>query len=333
MNLYLYEQGSRVKSRENRIIIETENLNREIPINAVENVVLFGKIEVTSSAITACMQKGIILTWLSSKGKFFGRLESTSYVNVMKQKKQMLLGLNDKFVLEISKKFIYGKAHNQLVSLKRKFNEGAPLELEKNIAEIEKYIQKIPSANSLNSLLGYEGSISKSYFQGLSQCVKKEFKFHGRSKRPPKDPFNSMISFGYTLLLYEIYTSICSRGLHPYFAFLHRDKQNHPALCSDLMEEWRAVLVDSLARKLINKRQVKIDDFTKDEQTCGILMSKKAVKLFIKEFEKNMRRSISYIAKENIVTNYRKAIDYQVKLLVKAIDNEDANIYEPVMMR
>lgn len=97
-----------------------------------------------------------------------------------------------------------------------------------------------------------------------------------RSKRPPRDAFNSMLSFGYTLLMYEIYTAeFAKTGLHPYFGFLHSLHNGHPALASDLMEEWRAVLIDSLVLSLVEHHEVKISDFLNYDEEQGIYMSRR----------------------------------------------------------
>lgn len=92
-----------------------------------------------------------------------------------------------------------------------------------------------------------------------------EYAFKGRSKLPPKDEFNSMISLGYSLLLNDKYSKVENRGLNPYFGFLHSDREKHPTLISDMMEEWRAVLIDSLVMSMINGHEILIDDFERYE--------------------------------------------------------------------
>lgn len=96
-------------------------------------------------------------------------------------------------------------------------------------------LSKIDSCGKISEVIGYEGRAAKSYFQALSQCIDSKFSFHGRNRRPPKDPFNSMISLGYSIVLNEIYREIEMRGLNPYFGFVHRDAENHPTLASDLI--------------------------------------------------------------------------------------------------
>ena len=98
-------------------------------------------------------------------------------------------------------------------------------------------LQKAQQASNIEQLMGYEGQAAKTYFKMLGQITDPEFTFSGRSKRPPMDPYNSLISLGYAILLNEIYGKLEARGLNAYFAFLHADRENHPALASDLMEE------------------------------------------------------------------------------------------------
>lgn len=118
--------------------------------------------------------------------------------------------------------------------------------------------------------MGCEGNAAKNYFAALPKLVQPEFRFSGRTKQPPKDAFNSMLSLGYTMLLYEIYSEIENRGLTPYIGFLHSDRDGHPALASDLMEEWRSVIVDSAVLSLVQGGEIHISQFTEDEEVIFI---------------------------------------------------------------
>lgn len=332
-NIYVYEQGARISIKENRIEIKKDDYLKSFPLMTIDNIIIFGNAHLTTGAIKSLLKRGINTTWLSKNGNFYGRLESTKHVNVLRQKKQLLLSENNSINLEISKKFIYGKVNNQLIVLKRRYRNYPQNEVKQNINQIVILGNKIMKARTLNELIGYEGNIAKLYFKGISFAMKDEFKFEGRTRMPPMDPFNSMISFGYTLLMYEIYSAVINRGLHPYFGFLHKDKYKHPALCSDLMEEWRPILVDSLAIMMINKNQVKIDDFTINSENNGILLSKELIKTYINMYEVNLRKKIKYINSENFEMSFRKAIDYQVLALVKSIENEDPSFYVPILIR
>ncbi len=141
-----------------------------------------------------------------------------------------------------------------------------------------------------------------------------------------------MLSYGYTILLYEIYTAIVNRGLNPYAGFMHQDKQGHPALASDLMEEWRAVLIDSLVMGMIQGHEIHKADFTRDEETKGIYLTKEGNRKFITGFEKKVRTQSKYFDKHNKVT-FRRGIDLQVLSLVNAIEQNNIDLYEPILIR
>lgn len=120
--------------------------------------------------------------------------------------------------------------------------------------------------------MGYEGLAARVYFSALDMLIDKDFHFTGRSKRPPKDPFNSMISLGYSILLNEIYGKLQAKGLNPYFGFIHSDREKHPTLASDMMEEWRAVIVDTTVMSMINGHEIHQNQFTKDEETSEVTL-------------------------------------------------------------
>ena len=105
--------------------------------------------------------------------------------------------------------------------------------------------------------MGYEGAAARIYFSTLGKLIDSEFIFSGRNKRPPLDPFNSMISLGYSIILNEIYGKLEGKGLNPYFGILHKDREKHPTLASDMMEEWRAVLIDTLVMGMLNGQPLK----------------------------------------------------------------------------
>ena len=136
---------------------------------------------------------------------------------------------------------------------------------------------------------------ARTYFTGLSKLVEPAFAFQGRSRQPPRDAFNSMLSLGYTMLLYELYAEIEDRGMSPYVGFLHREHRGHPSLASDLMEEWRAVIVDTLVMSLVQGHEVRIAQFAEDPDTGGILLQPDAMRTFIRKFEKRMETTVSYL--------------------------------------
>lgn len=333
-NIYVYDQGSKIQYKDGRLQIDTQDeCTKSIPIENVDNVLLFGAVNITTGCINTLLKKGIHLTWLSKNGSFFGRLESTSNVNITKQRLQFRKSDDENFKLEISKQFIKGKTKNQRTILQRYARIAKDANLSFQIKEMEREIKRIDNASSINELMGIEGNLARIYYSGLSVILPDEFKFKKRTKRPPKDPFNSLLSFGYTLLHYEIFTSVVTRGLNPYAAFLHSDREKHPALCSDLMEEWRPVLVDSLAIAMIKKRQISKNDFNEDKNTGGVFLNKEGCQKFTVEFEKRLKQEVAYVEKLPYRMSFRRIIDRQILELTKAMENDSPEIYESILIR
>lgn len=135
---------------------------------------------------------------------------------------------------------------------------------------------KVDKATTIAEATGYEGSAARAYFKGLNLVVNVPgFNFTGRNRKPPRDRFNSMLSLGYALVMNDVYGAIEGRGLNPYFGFIHQDKEKHPTLASDLMEEWRAVIVDSVVMSLINGHEIAAKNFYFDEETKGVFFDKR----------------------------------------------------------
>lgn len=252
--LYVTEPDCKIYFNENQIVMEDgKGVSTSLPIEVLEGVTLVGNANLSTGCQRELLKRGLPVTYLAANGQYFGRLESTRHVNIERQRKQFRLGDDTVFCLEFSKKIIEAKTHNQIVVLRRYNREVQDTRVKEHLRHLEAVQKKISRADTIEQVMGYEGTCAKVYFQGLACLINPLFQFQGRNKQPPRDPFNSLLSFGYTLLLYDIYGSIISKGLHPYAAFMHKDRNGHPALASDLMEEWRAVLVDTLVVTMLNQ--------------------------------------------------------------------------------
>jgi len=217
------------------------------------------------------------------------------------------------------------------VVLKR-FNRTLGVVIDNEIIAMKNASQKLKICQTIEQVFGHEGNASRSYFQAISKMINPEFAFDGRNRMPPKDPFNAMISFGYTILMNEIYGELENRGLTPYGGFMHQDRERHPTLASDLLEEWRAVIVDSCVLSMIQGHEVDVEDFEKDDNG-GIILKKGARQHFLKCLEMKMHGEMNYLSYVIEKTSFRKAIWLQVGELVKAIEREDFELYEPIRLR
>ena len=324
--VYITDHGALIKLSGGKIIIEkTKKTLLEIPKNTIDGLVILSSVQITSQAVIEFLNMGVPVTWISNTQKFYGRLESMAHVNVMRQAKQIKMQ-DSNFYLSMTQKIIEAKLHNQQVILRRYNRRRNSDNVSKIIKSIETITKFIPNTILINRIMGYEGIAAKNYFAGLAEMVSKDFTFEKRSRRPPRDMFNSMLSFGYSLLMSEVHTAINNAGLHPYFGFMHAMKEHHPALASDLMEEWRPVIVDSMVMALVSHNEIKPDCFEKANSE-GIYLTSEGRRNFLKAYEKKLQT-----LSENKYS-YRHLIRRQAENYARALLEGDANRYEPFKIR
>jgi len=328
--LYIQNQGSILRRQNERFIVcKDEEIISEIHIMKVEQIIIFGNCAVTTPAMTTCLKEDIPITFLSSQGRYYGRLESTSNTNIVLQQLQFARAADENFCLKISKGFVRGKLQNTKALLQRRGQNIKDDEIAKVINTMTMNLDSIEKTNNLDQLRGYEGSASAGYFDIFDLLLKNAFGFEKRIRQPPTDPVNSLLGFGYTLLFYNVYSLLAIHGLNPYCGFFHSVRQGHPALASDLIEEFRAIIIDSLVIYLINSGILKDEDFTYPKTPdTPCLLSNTARKEFLKHFEQKMHSEITH-PHTGFHTNYRRCIELQVKELIHCIQDENLQ-YRPM---
>lgn len=331
--LYITENGAKVSVKGGHFIVECKDgSERFVPKETLESMMIFGNVYLTVPCIKECMERGISVSMFSTTGKYFGRIESTSHINAKRLKQQAYLSDKEEMRIQFSKKIILNKIHNQRVLLNR-YQRSTGKDIHEQVQAMKIHEKKISQCNSIEQVMGYEGNAARQYFLALSKMVKEDFKFSGRNKRPPKDAFNSMISLGYTILMYEIMGEIENRGISPYVGFMHKDIERHPTLASDLLEEWRAVIVDATVMSIIQGNEISISEFEKDEETGAMIISKKGVNIFIKKLEKKLQSNMNYLEYLEHPVSFRRAIWWQVGSIVKCIDKGNFDEYAPIRIR
>lgn len=329
MILLITEQGSHVGINNDRIVMETEDLKRSVPKELIENVAVFGNIQLSTQFIQHCLKRKIAVSFYSNTGEYFGKLVNTSNGNFKRLKHQMEAIEDEEFRKKFAEKIIENKINNQLTLLRR-LNRRRNI-VDKEIEEIGIIKRKITQKDNVDQMLGYEGAISKIYFRALSKILPEEFKFDKRTRQPPRDPFNSMISLGYTILLHEIIGQIESVGLSPYGGIIHGHRLNHPSLGSDMIEEYRAIIVDAFVMDLINSGSAKIEDFEITRE--GVFLEPKFLKEFLKKFQEKLASTHKYIDEIETPITYRKTLYHQTTKLVRAIENKNIEEYNPIRIR
>lgn len=330
--LFVNEDKAMLTIEENRCCVKfADGMKKIVPIETLESITIMGHAQMTTQCVQECLKRGIPVAYFSKGGSYFGRLQSTGHINAERQRRQSAL-YETEFALEIAKNIIRAKLKNQIVVLRR-YEKSREIPVTESLKMMYICRDKIAYCKTVSEIMGYEGQGAKAYFEGLSTLIDTDFQFHGRSKRPPRDEFNSMISLGYSVLMNELYWRIESKGLNPYFGFMHRDKEKHPTLASDMMEEWRAVIVDSIVMSMINGHEIHKEDFMTDIDEPGCFLTRNGIKIYLSKLEKKLQTEVRYLPYVDYAVSFRRGIALQLDLLVKAIESGDASIYKPIEIR
>ena len=227
--LFVTESSAKVSFEENAFSVKKKDGDiTKIPAETLESISFFGNPQMTTQCMQQCMKRGIPVSFYSKGGQYFGRLESTGHVNVERQRRQCEL-FHKPFALEFSKKIVRAKIHNQIVVLDR-YGRSRQMNVQEATQNMKILERKVFTCTSIDQIMGYEGAAARYYFSTLGRLIESDFRFEKRSRRPPKDAFNSMLSLGYSMLMNEIYGKLENRGLNPYFGFMHQDREKHPTL-------------------------------------------------------------------------------------------------------
>jgi len=316
--IYLSEQGAKLVKESKRFIVQKDDTTLlEIPEFKVERVFIFGNIQLTTQAMKFLLENGVDVSFFSIYGKFLGKLAPVESKNVPLRITQYQNYLSEEFKLSIGKMLVSGKIKNARTILLKYARNHPEVDFSSAISEIDQLLEEIWRKNSLSSLLGVEGRASAVYFECFGKMILKNFTFSSRIPRHPRDPVNSLLSFGYALLTNELFSSISARGFDPYLGFLHSNEYGRPAFALDLMEEFRQPFIDRLVLELINKEVIKPDGFEEREE--GLYLTDSARREYLKNYERRMQTKISYGEK---TLNYREIIYQQVDRFAKALLNQ-----------
>lgn len=285
---------------ENIVIFkEKERLGR-VPLHNLESIVTMGYTGASPALMGACMKKNISLVFLSSSGRYRGRVVGESRGNVVLRKKQYHISENEKESCKIAKNFIIGKLYNQRWMLERITRDHAlriNVEQFKQISsELKQFIAIVRENDDLESLRGIEGQAATRYFLLFDQMIlqqKEDFGFYGRNRRPPLDNVNALLSFAYTLLANDVASALETVGLDAYVGFLHRDRPGRVSLALDLMEELRGIYADRFVLTLINKKSITGKDFIHKENQA-VILTDNARKKFISSWQEKKQEKIQH---------------------------------------
>lgn len=267
--LYVLTQGAVLHLESDTVRVEVEHETRlRAPLIRLSGIVVFGRVTVTPFLIQRCAEDGRSLVWLDGVGRFKARVEGPARGNVLLRRAQHLALSDAERTCGIARQIVAAKIQNSRQSLLRAARDSKVAADRRALEEAgERHaliLGKLRGCTDLDVLRGYEGEAARAYFGVFGHMVRgdqPEFIPDGRNRRPPRDRTNAILSFLYALVRSECSAALEGAGLDPQVGYLHRLRPGRPALALDLMEEFRPLLADRLALTLVNRRQLKADDF------------------------------------------------------------------------
>lgn len=268
--LYVMTAGSYLHLDNDTVRIEVEHETKlRVPLHHLAAIVTTGDVLISPALIGRCAESAIGMTLLDRNGRFRARIEGPVNGNVLLRKAQFEASADKRNSLSIARNIVIGKLKNSRTVLQRGAREAKTdddrAQLEAAVAKFDASLRAAGAVDAIDTLRGIEGEAARTYFGVISQLLRAacrwDFGLDGRNRRPPRDRLNALLSFLYTLLTHECRSALETVGLDPQVGFLHVLRPGRPALALDLVEEFRSAFADRLALTLINRGQLKTDDF------------------------------------------------------------------------
>ena len=312
--LYVQEQGARIGKRGERLIVSkgSEELST-VKLKDISQLVLMGNIQISAQTTHLLCESGIPVVHVSMGHWFYGITHGITLRNAYDRAAQYKAAANPDRVLAFAKAVVLGKGANQRTLLGRNIRP-RPIPV---LKEMSMLVRRVPEARAVDELLGLEGGIAAKYFARFDELLKPKdfeagFDFTARNRRPPTDPVNAMLSFGYAVLAKECTVALMAEGLDPWWGLYHQPRHGRPALALDLMEEFRPLVVDSAVITAINTGMVSRTSF--DRSAAGCVLTANGRKDFLRAYEARMEQLITHPLFE-YRCSWRSVIRIQARLL------------------
>ena len=336
--LFVMTQNAYIHLDHETVKVEIEKETKlQVPLHHLGGISVFGNVLVSPGLLAKCSEDGRAVTWLSQSGRFVGRMEGPVSGNVLLRKAQWQTALDEGARLLIARNMVAGKIQNARTSILRSAREAEDPADSKALGEtahtLARVLERLPGAPDANALLGMEGDAASAYFGTFTRMVRQDretFAFTGRSKRPPKDPINALLSFLYALLMSDCLGALQGVGLDPQAGFYHVFRPGRPALALDLMEEFRAAVADRLALTLINRKQVGRESF--DFRDGGsVYLNEKGRKAVVVAYQERKKETLQHpLLDQKISLGLLPSV--QARLLARALRG-DIQAYPPFLSK
>lgn len=335
--LYVTGQGSYLGREGETIYVRQERQTKlSLPIHTIGGIVCFGNVTVSPFLMGFCGEKNVEISFLTERGRFLARVAGQTTGNVLLRKAQYRRSDSEERSLEIARVMVGAKIANARTVLVRARREGKVTRddaFDVVIGDMAKALGRAKDAKALAQLRGSEGEGARSYFSVFDELIlhqKDVFSFSERSRRPPLDEVNAMLSFAYTLLVHDLRSALEAVGLDPYVGFLHRDRPGRPSLALDLMEEFRSFLADRLVLTLINRKQIRGKGFER-QSAGGVFMDDGSRKTLLTAYQQRKQEELQHpFLGESVKIGLLPHV--QAQLLARHIRG-DLDAYPPFLYR
>ncbi|WP_342377068.1 type I-C CRISPR-associated endonuclease Cas1c [Myxococcus stipitatus] len=299
--LFITLEGARLNKEGERVVVTLHDEKKaEVPLRHLRSVVCLARAWMTPELLESCVEAGIHVSFFGMTGRFLARVEGLPGGNVLLRRAQFRAADDGARTLEIARAVVVGKLGNArqfLMHARRDAVEERKPVLEEAVRRLSGHLRALERAEDLEQVRGLEGIAARDYFEVFPSLLKGEarrFTFDGRNRRPPRDPLNALLSFGYALLAQDCAGALAGVGLDPAVGFLHEDRPGRLSLALDLMEELRAPVVDRLVFSLVNRGQLKPEDF-KTEAAGGVLLRDEARKAFLVAYQSAKQVEVQHV--------------------------------------
>lgn len=324
--LYLTEQRSLVRREADYLVVLVPDDGAkggrrrvEVPLIKVDQVVVQGDVTLTSPALHALLDARVEVSFLSYHGDFRGRLSPGLSKNALLRVQQHEVHHDTGKRLCLAKQFVRGKLANMRTMLLRQNRKLQDQRIQEGAERLKLAAQTVEQAGSVATLIGIEGAGTACYFGLFGRLLRDGFSFERRTRRPPTDPVNALLSYGYTILANHCASAVNTVGLDPFVGYLHVAEYGRPALALDLMEEFRPLVVDSVVLTLINNRELASRDFV--EELGAFRLTPVGRRTFLSQLEERLNTPISHPVFGYQAT-YKRCIELQTRLLAKFLAGE-----------
>ncbi|WGF90742.1 type I-C CRISPR-associated endonuclease Cas1c [Marinivivus vitaminiproducens] len=302
--LYVTTEGAWLRKDGANIVVELDGAERmRVPVHMLGGLVCVGRVSASSALLGFCAESGVTVTYLNTSGRFLARVEGPVSGNVLLRREQYRRTDEALECAALARCFVLAKILNQRTVIRRALRDHAPDMAATSLDALEAAERRLTDTarraqlpQSTESLRGIEGEAAQVYFAVFGYLIRGDsdtFRFEGRSRRPPLDPANALISFLYTLLTHDCRSALETFGLDPAVGFLHRDRPGRPSLALDLLEEFRPVLADRIALSMINRRQLDTRDF-RIMENGAVLLVDDARKKLLTTYQERKKEEISH---------------------------------------